>query len=145
MTMRTKKLAFAICAITVLALVVYSNRRLPMALPDTEPRGVTITLFEDFTTKEPESTFAMQDKAIIGDLIQCLKTSRGHADHKCGDLGLITIEFASGKERIGFLPGHSPQYYELRHGDRNYRVQRESFIQQLEKCGIPAKRVPTSC
>jgi hypothetical protein len=85
------------------------------------------------------------DKDEISHLLAGLRRARETKDHKCGDVGHLTIHLRSGGVvKLGILPGHHSDYYEFRlysgkeWGSRYviYRVPIRPFTSGMKQLGI---------
>ena len=83
------------------------------------------------------------DPAAVAGLAGVLDSAREHQDHKCGSCGVILLDRSFGRtERLEFLPGHSPEWYEFRYGRKAYRVPRRAFVDAMKRIGVD---VPLDC
>jgi hypothetical protein len=95
----------------------------------------------DERLEPPDAT--AYNPAIVDDLVTVLRTAKETPDHKCSSAGVIHLQRPFGfPERLEFLPGHDPQWYEFRHGRKAYRVPRAEFVAAMKRVGVD---VPLTC
>lgn len=83
------------------------------------------------------------DPDAVAALLDVVRSARETEDHKCGNRGVILLQRSTGpSERLEFLPGHSPDWYEFRYDRNIYRVPRDKFIAALKRLGVA---VPLDC
>jgi len=114
-------------------------------LPDADPTCVSISMNVAYKSDEVPVLVTIHSPEQIRLLVDCLKSGRRHADHKCGNKGSIMLRYENAELRIDFLPGHNSKYYEIRYNRNNFRIDRSRFIEVLNKLGVPAEKIPWSC
>ena len=91
-----------------------SNGILSDALPLEEITFLTITN-RTFTAEEESWTVKCTDHDLIERLVLILREGQPSQDHKCADIGTITIHFEGGRAvKLGILPGHNEEFYQFR-------------------------------
>ena len=131
--------------VAALAAGVYAYRHRPIRLPTDDPTGMTISIAAEYGSKDPPFSVTIHDATQIRQFLVLLKTGRGNTDHKCVDRGTIVLKYNNTEVRIDFLPGHNPRHYELRYNRNNFRIERNKFVEELKKLGVPAEKIPLSC
>ena len=88
-------------------------------------------------TGQKETRVTTSNAADVESLLAVLQTARRASDHKCSDIGTITIKSRDGTESVlRILPGHNPSYYEFRYDGRINRVDRGTFLEALQVIGV---------
>jgi hypothetical protein len=88
-------------------------------------------------TGQKETRVTTSNPANVESLLAVLQTARRASDHKCGDVGTITVKSQDGTESVlRILPGHDPSYYEFRYDGRINRVDRRKFLEALQAIGV---------
>ncbi len=83
------------------------------------------------------------DPTAIAALVAVIRSGTVSSDHKCADRGVITPRRSTGDPlEVRVLPGHDPQWYELRYDGSVYRVPRARFVAATQQLGVT---VPLEC
>lgn len=86
---------------------------------------------------------ASNDRDVVAAVLAVLRTGTEHKNHKYGDRGALLLQRTSGATvRLGILPGHSADWYELRCLGKLYRVPRAAFVEAMRRVGVA---VPLKC
>ena len=96
---------------------------------------------------QPDAVVLLQtsitNQTACTSVLEFLGTARRGEDHKCMEIGSLTVRYNNGKtDRIRFLPGHDPERYEIRYGDWKYELPRKKFYQVLKDAGIDSTKMP---
>lgn len=116
-----------------------------LSLPSCNPTQVRIVFFpdpddleEDPEREQPAAReFRTSDKAAMLKLVSALQEGRACSDHKCAARGTIQLSYPSGDLSLGFFPGHTEGFYEVRSQGGIYRLPYGSFVEGLVACGVP--------
>ena len=111
------------------------------ALPLERITFITISKIS-FRAEEETWTVKCEDQDLIKKLVMVFQGGQPSQDHKCSNIGTITIHFKNGKKlELGILPGHDETLYQFRlHADGEYdifQVGRPEFLNALEAVGCP--------
>lgn len=90
----------------------------------------------------PASTTCSDPEAIAA-LLAAIQPATEAREHKCGSCGVLVFRRSVGfPAELSFLPGHDPDWYELRYRRKIYRVPRAGFVEAMHRLGAP---VPLDC
>jgi hypothetical protein len=78
-----------------------------------------------------------EDREAVAALVAVVRSGRETTEHKCGSRGSVRFERSVGSPvEAAFLPGHHPEWYELRTGGNIYRVPRDEFVAAVRRVGV---------
>lgn len=113
------------------------------------PNNIKVIAFEFYEDKEIEAAeikhyyriktiYEYQDSVIIKSLLKIIDTAVKNEDHKCADRFFLNMILSNGDMfEMGFLPGHTEQFYEVRINGENYKFERNLIINWFKEWGIP--------
>lgn len=91
---------------------------------------------------EPEPVRS-DDREVIRLVLEALKSIEPAPMHKCSAVGELVLAKRSGKViKLYFLPGHDQRFYEYGGQGKTYRVDREKFVEAMQKLKV---KVPRDC
>ena len=98
--------------------------------------------FHPFTQEQEWWTAEFNDPGRFGKLVDVLSGAIPSKDHKCADVGTVTLKYGNGEPVVlGILPGHDDQVYQFRlYGGEGYtihQVDRAGFLAALQELGCP--------
>ena len=84
-----------------------------------------------------------EDREAITELVAVIRTAQRTTEHKCGSRGSIAFRDSIGlPAKLEFLPGHHPEWYEIRTGGQIYKLPRREFVEAMRRIGVD---VPLEC
>jgi hypothetical protein len=100
--------------------------------------GIEIKLLPHKIDEKETRIINSQDRVAIDALIASLAPRTPVDPHKCATAGIISLQAPEKTVVVHILPGHNPEYYEVRNPDGagNYRIPRGPFLTALEAMGV---------
>lgn len=138
MTRRARfRTALALCAAVGAVWWWVAQRNPALAGIEADSVRAVEVQFAPWGEEAPRPGGESNDPDAVAALVAVLRTGTEGRDHKCGDRGTLTLKRASGATvRLTFLPGHSPEWYELRYSTKLYRVPRAAFVEAVRRIGV---------
>lgn len=85
-----------------------------------------------------------EDPAAIRRLLASMEPGEPAPPHKCGDRGwFVFVRRDGNRARVPWLPGHNPDFYEVRPPGAWNRVPRSEFLAAVKEIGV--KEFPVDC
>lgn len=144
MTRRTRlRTAIALCAAVGAVWWWVAQRNPALAGIEADSVRSVEVRFALWGEEPPPAGGESNDPAAIAALVAVLRNGTEGTDHKCGSRGTLVLKRASGaRVKVDFLPGHKPEWYELRYGGKLYRVPRAAFVEAVRRIGVA---LPLEC
>ena len=122
----------------VIALLIFHHPKLNVA----HAARVDVTLWKQ---EEPYTNYlgAITNSADVKNLLSIMARGGPGMAHKCKAAGWFVVRYDDGKTRhINFLPGHTFDRYEYRAGLGVRQMDRQEFLQALQRAGIRTNDFP---
>ena len=130
-----------------LAVLGCSEPHNPVSLPGGPGRSVRLEICKKSRDRShPDASFTVTEPRRVDAIVGVFRQGIRQTDHKCADIGRVTITFADGQSvNLEILPGHRSANYEFRYQRETYWVPRDALFAALEEAGVDTEAIPKDC
>jgi len=91
--------------------------------------GITFNTSPSKITLEVHgNSINISNKNEIDQIMQVVNSNRKTTDHKCGDIGQLTLVYEKDTISLSLLPGHNNGYLEFRYKSKIYQINESQFF-----------------
>lgn len=144
-SVRPRSMFVAVLAVALLAYSAWAYFRPPSGDPPStnDVRSVRVWAGPWSHEQGAAPNADTSDPETVEALLAVVRSAQETHEHKCSLEGVIHLRRSFGRyERLAYLPGHDPQWYEFRHGQKIYRAPREPFVAVMRRLGVEVPLQP---